>query len=144
MKTTIPKTASALAKRDKKPRREDTSRPAQTIAAIGHNRGPPIAQDQPIVRDPPIARDALTLDEFCKANGVSRPMLYKLWRQGLGPKFMLVGFRRIISTEAGAAWRKQLERQSSSAKALPEIERRSKRGSALARSGQTKGERVAP
>ena len=122
MKTTIPKTASPIAKRDKKPRLEDTSRPAQTTAAIGHNRGPPIAQD------PPIARDALTLDEFCAANGVSRPMLYKLWRQGLGPKFMLVGFRRYISTKAAAAWREALERQASSATARPELERRSRLG----------------
>lgn len=133
VKRPVPETAK-LAKRDKSPPREDTSRPAQTTAGIGHNRGPPIA--------PPIARAASTIDEFCEAHRISKPMLYKLWKLGLGPKFMSVGAKRLISNEAGAAWRGESESRSEH-EALPEIELRRQRASATAR-GQNKGERVAP
>jgi hypothetical protein len=117
----IPEAVKALAKRSKAPRREDTSRPAQTTAGIGHNRGPPIEQ--------PIERAASTIDQFCSAHCLSKPMLYKLWQQGIGPKFMFVGSRRLISSESAAAWRTGLERQSQS----EEVERRSKRASAISR-----------
>jgi hypothetical protein len=139
----IPEAAKALAKRSKAPRREDTSRSDQTTAGVGHNRGPPIVLDASPARDAPIARAALTIDEFCTSHGVSKPMLYKLWKQGLGPKFMLVGMRRYISTKAAAAWRESPERQASSAKARPELERRSRLGLAIGR-GQTKAERASP
>jgi hypothetical protein len=86
----------------------------------------------PIPKADPIARAASTLDEFCASHGLSKPMLYKLWKQGIGPKFMIIGSRRLISAESAAAWREGLERQSEH-DALPEIERRSQRASALVR-----------
>ena len=85
----------------------------------------------------------MTIDEFCTSHGVSKPMLYKLWKQGLGPKFMLVGMRRYISVKAATAWMEALERQARSAKARPELERRSRLGLAIGR-GQTKAERASP
>jgi predicted DNA-binding transcriptional regulator AlpA len=120
----MPEAAKALAKRDRSPRREDISRPAQMTAGIGHNRGPPIA--------PPIARAASTVDEFCESHGISKPMVYKLWKQGIGPKFMSVGSRRLISSEAAAALREEVERRSEH-EDLPDIERRQQRASATAR-----------
>jgi hypothetical protein len=41
--------------------------------------------------------------------GISRGYLYSLWRRGQGPRFMQVGDRRIITREAGADWRRELE-----------------------------------
>jgi hypothetical protein len=56
---------------------------------------------------------AYSVDEFCAAHGpISRGTLYNMWRDGIGPKFMLVGSgkgRRIISTEAAAEWRRERE-----------------------------------
>jgi hypothetical protein len=41
-----------------------------------------------------------TIDEFCKAERISRGFLYKLWAQGKGPRFYYVGTVRRISPEA--------------------------------------------
>jgi hypothetical protein len=54
-------------------------------------------------------RKAHTVDEFAAAHGISRAMLYKLWQQGIGPRYMQVGCRRIISEESAADWRKSRE-----------------------------------
>ena len=50
-----------------------------------------------------------TVDEFCSAERMSRGMLYKLWSQGKGPRYYLVGIRRHISHEARIEWQRQLE-----------------------------------
>ena len=50
-----------------------------------------------------------TIDEFCKAERISRAMLYKLWSQGKGPSFYYVGSVRRISHEARLEWHRQLE-----------------------------------
>jgi hypothetical protein len=50
-----------------------------------------------------------TVDAFCKAEGISRSMLYKLWKAGLGPRFYLVGTVRRISHEARIEWQRKLE-----------------------------------
>jgi predicted DNA-binding transcriptional regulator AlpA len=55
------------------------------------------------------ARRALSIDEFCAAHGISRSMFYKLEKQGLAPRVMYVGSRRLISDEAGADWRRLME-----------------------------------
>ena len=54
-------------------------------------------------------RDADGVKEFCRRHGISRGFLYSLWRRGQGPRFMQAGDRRIISREAGADWRRELE-----------------------------------
>lgn len=60
---------------------------------------------------------AKTLNEFCRNNVVSRTMLYRLWRQGLGPEFFLVGNRRRITPEAEREWRMLMKRRAPIAKA---------------------------
>ena len=50
-----------------------------------------------------------TIDEFCKAERISRAMLYKLWSQQKGPRFYYIGSVRRISHEARLEWHWQLE-----------------------------------
>jgi hypothetical protein len=56
-----------------------------------------------------VTRKAFTVDEFTASHGISRAMLYKLWKLGIGPRYMEVGCRRIISEESAADWRKSRE-----------------------------------
>ena len=51
-----------------------------------------------------VERKAFSVFEFCAAMGISRPMLYKLWKQGCGPAFIQMGRRRLIPTTAADAW----------------------------------------
>lgn len=55
-------------------------------------------------------KDAYGVDAFCERHDISRAYLYLLWKRGEGPAFMQVGARRLISKEAGAEWRRKLER----------------------------------
>jgi hypothetical protein len=41
-----------------------------------------------------------TVDEFCKAERISRVKLYDDWKQGTGPRFYRNGKRRIIPHSA--------------------------------------------
>jgi hypothetical protein len=85
---------------------------------------------KPIIKEEiPIVRATASVTEFCVAHGISKPMLYKLWKDGVGPKFMTIGSRRYISTESAAEWRRETERRSED-EALPEIEARSQRAKA--------------
>jgi hypothetical protein len=59
------------------------------------------------MHDPPPL--ALTIAEFCKAHRISQALYFKLKAQGLTPKEMPVGARRLISLEAAAEWRRQRE-----------------------------------
>ncbi|MGO9685599.1 MAG: hypothetical protein ACLPTZ_24010 [Beijerinckiaceae bacterium] len=34
-------------------------------------------------------------------------MVYKLWKAGIGPRWMNVGSKRIITDEAAAEWRRE-------------------------------------
>jgi hypothetical protein len=54
-------------------------------------------------------RAAYTVDEFCDAHRLSRAMLYKSWNAGIGPRFLLIGSKRVISFEAAADWRAERE-----------------------------------
>ena len=49
------------------------------------------------------------IDEFCKAERISRAMLYKLWSQQKGPRFYYVGSVRRISHEARLEWQQRFE-----------------------------------
>jgi predicted DNA-binding transcriptional regulator AlpA len=52
---------------------------------------------------------ALSIDEFCSDHGISRATFYNLRKTGRAPLEMKVGARRLISIEAAAAWRRQME-----------------------------------
>lgn len=54
-------------------------------------------------------RAAYTIAEFCEAHRISRSKLYQLWQAGAGPAFKNIGTKKIITTEAAAAWRRQDE-----------------------------------
>jgi predicted DNA-binding transcriptional regulator AlpA len=47
---------------------------------------------------------ALTIPQFCEAHGISAGMFFKLKRQGLGPREMKLGTRRLISLAAANEW----------------------------------------
>ncbi len=51
-----------------------------------------------------------TVNQFCKSHNISRSMFYKQLKLGEGPRLMAVGRRRMISFEAAADWRQQMER----------------------------------
>jgi hypothetical protein len=54
-------------------------------------------------------RAAYTVNEFCDAHRISRSKLYELWSAGIGPRFIQVGTKKIITNEAAADWRRQGE-----------------------------------
>ena len=56
-----------------------------------------------------MTKHALSIDEFCDDNGICRATLYNLWRSGDGPRSMRVGRRRLITDEAAADWRRDME-----------------------------------
>ena len=59
--------------------------------------------------------DAFSVDEFCRRHGISRPMFYKLCRQGHGPRTMKIGVRTLVSVAAAEEWRRQMEAASQAA-----------------------------
>ena len=53
---------------------------------------------------------ALSIDEFCKTHGpICRASFYNMLRNGTVPKTMRVGSRVLISIEAAAEWRREME-----------------------------------
>jgi predicted DNA-binding transcriptional regulator AlpA len=54
---------------------------------------------------------AFSIDEFCTDHGISRATFYNLKKIGRAPLEMKIGARRLISVEAAAAWRRQMEAQ---------------------------------
>lgn len=57
-----------------------------------------------------IPKLALSITEFCIAHGISEKTFYNLRNAGQGPKEMHVLGRRMISLEAAAEWRREMER----------------------------------
>lgn len=57
----------------------------------------------------PVQRAAFSVDEFCTAHTITKPLFYKLLKAGRGPKIMKCGTRTLISIEAAADWRRQME-----------------------------------
>jgi hypothetical protein len=47
----------------------------------------------------------LSIREFCDLHGISEGFYFELKKQGLGPREMHLGARRIISIEEAAKWR---------------------------------------
>ena len=60
-----------------------------------------------------------TVDTFCGAHNISRSHFYDLVREGLGPRLMRRTGRTIISGEAAADWRREMEEQTSAKEATP-------------------------
>lgn len=52
---------------------------------------------------------AYTVSSFCEEHHISRSYLYRLWSEGRGPRRTKLGRRTLISGEAAAAWRRQME-----------------------------------
>ncbi len=50
-----------------------------------------------------------SIAEFCEAHGISRSLFYILLKKNLTPKLMKVGKRTLISQEAAAEWRREME-----------------------------------
>jgi len=57
----------------------------------------------------PVQGGAYTIQEFCHAHRFSRSKLYQMWDEGIGPRWMYVGTKRLISDEAAADWRRERE-----------------------------------
>jgi hypothetical protein len=47
--------------------------------------------------------------ELCRRYGIATGTLYAAWRRGEGPKYMMIGDRRIVTDEAEADWRRERE-----------------------------------
>ncbi|MCB1906488.1 MAG: hypothetical protein KDH15_03880 [Rhodocyclaceae bacterium] len=64
-----------------------------------------------IVKSLPAANPVYTIEGFCEAHHITKPLYYELKRAGLGPREMEVGRRRLITVEAAAEWRRARERR---------------------------------
>jgi predicted DNA-binding transcriptional regulator AlpA len=60
---------------------------------------------------PSTGPDALSIAEFCAANGISRTTLFRLRKGGKAPRTMPVGSRVLITAEAAKDWRAARERE---------------------------------
>jgi len=62
-----------------------------------------------------MSKKSYTVDEFCEAYRISRAFLYKLWDNGLGPRYYKLGARRFIAYDAADEWQKDNESLASQA-----------------------------
>jgi hypothetical protein len=53
-----------------------------------------------------------TVNEFCAAHRISRSLLYRLVKEGRGPRLTKINNSTRISNEAAAEWRERMERES--------------------------------
>jgi predicted DNA-binding transcriptional regulator AlpA len=60
-------------------------------------------------RSTPVPSAVYTIREFCDAHQISRPMYYKLRKQGKGPREMRIGTKVLIAHESAQAWRRSRE-----------------------------------
>lgn len=52
---------------------------------------------------------SLTIAQFCKAHSIGRTTLWKLWREGKGPRHFRVGRTVRIPAEEARNWRGESE-----------------------------------
>jgi hypothetical protein len=52
---------------------------------------------------------SLTTKEFCRAEKISRSMLYRAWKEGWGPRFYRAGVTRRITQRARLEWHRERE-----------------------------------
>ena len=57
----------------------------------------------------PVEIAAYSIDEFCTAHRLSKSLLFSLWRDGRGPRRMVMGRVVRITAEAAAEWRREIE-----------------------------------
>lgn len=67
-----------------------------------------------------------TVPQFLDGHNISRTHFYELIKHGKGPRLMKIGRRTLISAEAAAEWRKQMEAETEQSgksfwEAAPEI-----------------------
>jgi len=55
------------------------------------------------------AKSADSVEGFCARNSICKATLYNLWKRGEGPRYMQVGSRRLISSQAEADWHRERE-----------------------------------
>lgn len=53
----------------------------------------------------------LSIPEACRAAGISRAMMYKLFRLKKGPPLTKIGRRSFVSSESLEAWLKKMEQK---------------------------------
>jgi predicted DNA-binding transcriptional regulator AlpA len=54
-------------------------------------------------------RSASSIEQFCESHNISRAHFYQLCASGRGPRLIKLGRRVIISQEAAADWRRDME-----------------------------------
>ena len=60
-----------------------------------------------------------TVNEFCAAHRISRSLLYRLVKEGRGPRLTKINNSTRISIEAAAEWRERMERESEAIELAP-------------------------
>jgi predicted DNA-binding transcriptional regulator AlpA len=60
-----------------------------------------------------VQKQSFSIREFCKLHDISRSLFYVLREKGEAPRVMKVGRRTLISAEAAAEWRKNMEQMTS-------------------------------
>ena len=56
-----------------------------------------------------VQKQSFSIREFCEQHAISRSFFYVLREKGEAPRLMKVGRRTLISAEAAAEWRKNME-----------------------------------
>ena len=56
-----------------------------------------------------LQQETFTVEEFCRAHRFGRAHFYELLKRGDAPACIKLGRRRLISKEAAADWRRQME-----------------------------------
>lgn len=55
------------------------------------------------------ALEAYSIKGFCETHSISRAQLYKLLKEGRGPRIAHIGRKVLITREAAAEWRRNIE-----------------------------------
>jgi predicted DNA-binding transcriptional regulator AlpA len=57
-------------------------------------------------------REAYSVEEFCSRHSIGRATFYQLKKRGQAPQTFKIGARTLISKEAAAEWRREMEARS--------------------------------
>jgi predicted DNA-binding transcriptional regulator AlpA len=60
-----------------------------------------------------MATEVFSVNEFCQSHAISKATFYNLRKRGVAPRIMKVGARTLISADAAAEWRGQMEKAAS-------------------------------
>ena len=56
-----------------------------------------------------LQKHSFSIKEFCELHAISRSFFYLLREKGEAPRLMKVGRRMLVSAEAAAEWRRNME-----------------------------------